>query len=77
MFTNIIEELLGTKIAECNERYQINDEYESSSITSQEELESFLVISLNHTRYTHLSATKWTVYIIITNKTKILRIRQE
>ena len=43
MFTSIIKELLGTKIAECNEiisQTLIDDEYESSNIASQKELRS-------------------------------------
>ena len=37
----------------------IDDEYKSSNIASQKELGSiFGNINLNHTRYTHLSATK-------------------
>ena len=44
MFTSIIKELLGTKIAECNEYSQtliiIDDEYKSSNVASQKELRS-------------------------------------
>ena len=45
MFTSIIKELLGSKIAKCNEIYSqaliiIDDEYESSNIASQKELRS-------------------------------------
>ena len=45
MFTSIIKELLGSKIAECNEIYSqtliiIDNEYESSNIASQKELRS-------------------------------------
>ena len=37
----------------------IDDEYENSNIASLKELgSSFGNINLNHTRYTHLSATK-------------------
>ena len=50
MFTGIIKESSGTKIAECNEIIMsniiIHDEYESSSIASQVELKSFLVIAI-------------------------------
>ena len=61
MFTSIIKELLGTKIAECIIICQalIDDEYESSNIASQKELRSISGnINVNHTRYTYLSATK-------------------
>ena len=59
MFTSIIKELLGTKIAECNEirKYSqtliiIDDEYESSNIYSER-------ISGNiHLNHIYLAATK-------------------
>ena len=61
MFTSLIKELLGTKIAECNEICQtlMDDEYKSSDIASQEELKVLLVanVNLNYSRYIHLSAS--------------------
>ena len=58
MFTSITKELLGTKIAQCNEIISIcqaliiDDEYKSINITSQKELRSISGnINLNHTRY--------------------------
>ena len=57
MFTSITKELLGTKIAQCNEiiiicQALIDDEYKSINITSQKELRSISGnIILNHTRY--------------------------
>ena len=55
MFTSIIKELLGTKMAECNyimkySQTLIDDEYESSNIASQRELRSISDnINFNHT----------------------------
>ena len=47
-------------------------------MASQEELRTFSGnINLNYSRYIHLSATKETVYIIITDTIKIKRIIQE
>ena len=62
MFTSIIKELLGTKIAECNEIKLniVDDKYKSSNIASQKELRSISGnINLNITlcSYNHLSAT--------------------
>ena len=74
MFTSIIKELSGTKMAECNEICTniIDVERESSNMASQEELRSFSGdINLNYSRYTHLSATKETVDIIINDTIKI------
>ena len=43
MSTNIIKELMGTEIAECNEICQalIDNEYGNSNTSSHEELRSF------------------------------------
>ena len=82
--TSIIKELLGTKIAECNEIiYQtltIDDEYESSNINvviaSQGALRSFSNnINFNYTGCTHdpLSATKLLVDIISTDIVQVYR----
>ena len=70
MFTIIIKELLETEIAECNETYSqtlIDDEYERSNIASQKESRSILVKSILITlhNYSHLSATKYTVDLIV------------
>ena len=62
LFTSIIKELLGSKIAKCNEIYSqiliiIDDEYESSNIASQKELRSIFgteLISILITLHTHL-----------------------
>ena len=56
MFTNIIKELLGTKVVECNSQTLIiDDEYESSNIASQKEIGRISGnLDLSHTRYTHL-----------------------
>ena len=52
----------------------IDDEYESSNIASQKELGSISGnINLKHIRYTHLSATKLTVDLIVTDIIKIYR----
>ena len=61
MFTSIIEEFLGTEIAECNEICQtlFDNEYESSNISSEAELKKvFLVISIFIIYNTHLSTIK-------------------
>ena len=71
MFTSIIKELLGTKIAEYSQTL-IDDEYESSNVASQKELGN-ISGNIDHTRYAHLSPTKYTVDLIVTD-TKIYRI---
>ena len=49
----------------------IDDEYESSNIASQKEIGSISGnTNLNHTRYTHLSATKQTVNLVVTDTIK-------
>ena len=65
---------MTTKIVKCNEicKTLFNNEYESTNMASQEELRTFSGnINLNYSRYIHLSATKETVYIIITDTIKI------
>ena len=51
MFTSIIKDLLGTKIAECNKIYNhvpsilIDDEYESSNTDSQKKIKKHILVS--------------------------------
>ena len=67
MFMSIIKELLETKMAECNTICQTSNWWWlwmqqcsfSKSVSDN--------IDLNHTKYTHLSATIWIVDIIITD----------
>ena len=48
------------------------DEYKSSNMASQKELGSIYGnINLNHTRYTHLSATNYIMDLIVTDTMKI------
>ena len=52
-------------------KYLIDSESESSNMASQEELKnSSGNINLNYSRYTHLSTTKETLDIIITDTIK-------
>ena len=76
MFTSIIKELLGTKIAEYIKYSQtlIDDKYESSNIASQKELRTISGINLNHTMYIAILIyqllNNYTVDLIVTD-TKI------
>ena len=61
MFTSIIKESLGTKVAECNEiiynQTLIHDEYESRNIASQKEIGNVSILNTLGS-HTHLSAAK-------------------
>ena len=58
MFTSIIKESLGTKVAECNIYNYIAEHYwwwKAAIITSHKEYGSISGnVNLKHTRYTHL-----------------------